>query len=134
MIAVLLLMTSSFTSNTGSLQYYKGTIGNNSKIQMNLELNGTSMKGSFIYEESGEVFVLNGRISESSQSVILNVLNDKDANVAKIQGHYYTNDLEEITAIKGAYIDLKTNQRKRLDLEKVAEFIARGEQKVVGSY
>ena len=127
MITVLLLVTSSFTSNTGSLQYYKGTIGNNSKIQMSLELKGTLMYGSFIYEESGEVFVLNGRIGESSQSVILNVLNDNNTNIAKIQGHYYTNDLDEITSIKGAYIDLKTNQRQKLNLEKVAEFIARGD-------
>jgi len=102
-------------------------IGNNSKIQMSLELNGSAINGSFIYEESGEVFVLKGRIGESNQSVILNVLNDKDANVAKIQGHYYTNDLNEITAIKGAFIDFKTNQRQKINLEKVAEFIAKNE-------
>lgn len=133
-LLVLVLFTgSSFTPNDGTLQYYKGTI-NGTLVQMSLELEGTKMSGSFIYEESGEVFVLIGEIGKSSQSVILDVINDKDVHVAQIQAHYYTNDLEEIMAIKGGFIDLKTNKRRYLDLEKVAEFISKNDEKTQGLF
>jgi hypothetical protein len=124
-LVLVLLLASSFRLNVGTLQYYEGTIANHTKIQMSLELEGVQMKGSFIYEESGELMVLVGRIGKSSQSVILDVINDKDVNIAQIQANYYTNELDEIIAIKGGIIDLKTNKRQLLDLQKVAEFVAR---------
>ena len=117
-----------------SLQYYEGTIGNNTKIQMSLELEGVQMKGSFIYEESGEVMVLVGGIRESSQSVILDVINNNDVHIAQIQANYYTNELDEIIAIKGRVIDLKTNMRQSLSLEKVAEFVAKNEHTTLEQY
>lgn len=127
-------MVSGFTPETGILQYYKGTIGNVTQIQMSLQLEGIQMNGSFINEETGEVFVLTGFIGEATQSVVLKVNNDKDVHIAQIQAHYYTNDLEEIVAIKGGYIELKTKHRKLLNLEKIAEYTAkiennRGERK-----
>lgn len=124
-LVLIILVSSSFKLNMGTLQYYEGTIASNTKIQMSLELEGVQMKGSFIYEESGEVMVLVGGIGESSQSVILDVINDKDVNIAQIRANYYTNELEEITAIKGGIFDLRTNKRQLLNLQKVAEFVAR---------
>jgi hypothetical protein len=115
---------SSFDSNTGAIQYYKGSIGSNTQIQLNIQIEGESVMGSFIYEDSGEVLVLKGMIGESSQSIALDVINDSDVHIAQIQAHYYTNELDEIIAVKGAFIDLKTGRRQLIDLEKIAEYVA----------
>ena len=75
-LGLVLLTVSGFTPETGTLQYYKGTIGNNTQIQMSLQLEGIQMNGSYINEASGEVFVLTGFIGEITQSVVLDVKND----------------------------------------------------------
>lgn len=108
----------------GNLLYYKGTIGADTQIQMNFEINenGTA-EGSYIVEKSGELFVLEGSVSEKSQKIYFVVYNKERKKVAVIDATYYIDMDQQIQDIEGVWKPFDGNAALRLKLEKIAEVI-----------
>lgn len=131
LLILTVLVLSSFTFiNYGSIFYYKGSIGNNDKIQMSLEVSdANSAKGSYIAERSGEVFELEGQMNVAEKVFLFDVRKeDSDKVIANIKARYFVDDHDEMLGMKGHWKSADGLITKTITLEKVAEFIASNEK------
>ena len=124
-IFVLTLFSSFRGTECGNLLYYKGTLGNSQKIQMNFELlENNNLKGSYIIEKTGDIYVLNGNMNSSTQIITLEVFNHYNEKVATIEAHYIVNSQQEMQDIAGVWMAYEDELILPLKLVKLAEYIA----------
>lgn len=123
---VLVLICSAFnTADVGNLMYYKGSIGADVKIQMNFELeNSGALKGSYIIDKTGELFMLDGRITPETQFLSFIVYNQQEQHIATIEAVYYIDPQQEMQDIEGYWKPMDGGAIKRIKLVKIAEIIA----------
>ena len=124
-VAVILICSAFNNGEMGNLMYYKGTIGADVKIQMNFELEDSgALKGSYIVDKTGELFVLDGRIDENTQFLSFIVYNQREEHIATIEAIYYIDPQQEMQDIEGFWKPMDDTTIKRIKLVKLAEIIA----------
>lgn len=124
-IFVLTLLSSFRSTECGNLLYYKGTLGSNQKIQMNFELlENDKIKGSYIVDKTGDIYLLNGNMNSSTQIITLEVFNHYSEQVASIEAHYIVNTQQEMQGIEGVWMAYEDELILPLKLVKLAEYIA----------
>lgn len=124
-VAITLLCMAFTSSEVGNLMYYKGSIGADVKIQMNFELEDSgTLKGSYIIDKTGELFVLDGRIIQETQFLSFIVYNHQQQHIATIEAVYYIDPQQEMQDIEGYWKPMDGSAIKRIKLVKLAEIIA----------
>lgn len=104
------------------LYYYSGTLGQEDKIEFNLQFNGNLVSGSYLIEETGDMFVFSGRMAEDKNGIGVLVYNVDNLYVASIEATFTSEESNFGKMLTGKWKSVNGNQNKTLKLKKVAEF------------
>lgn len=105
-----------------SLFYYSGTLGNNDKIEFNLQVEGQIVTGSYIIENSGDLYIFNGRLSSDKDAFGVRVYyQGTDEYVGVIEAQIYSNENNFMKSIVGKWKNVDGKVVKVLNLDKIAE-------------
>lgn len=107
---------------TRGLYYYSGTLSQQVKIEFNLQFNGSQVSGSYILEETGDMFVFNGRMSNDRKGIGVLVYNTNNLYVASIEATFTNEEGNFGKLLSGKWKSADGSQYKLLKLKKVAEF------------
>ncbi|MEO1054331.1 MAG: hypothetical protein AAFX87_27080 [Bacteroidota bacterium] len=111
-----------------SLFYYSGKLADKGNIQFNLQFNDHLISGSYILEESGEVFVFNGRADYDMKGIGIYVFNEKDVFVATIEAYFKHEQDDFAKSIEGVWKSANGTYLQKLNLSKIAEYAQITEQ------
>lgn len=106
---------------TNSLFYYSGTLGSYDKVELNFQMNGYAVSGSYILLNSGDLFVFKGRMAVDKSGVGLLVYDDKNNYVASVEAKIVSVDIDFAKEIKGVWKSANGKVKQTLALKKVAE-------------
>lgn len=105
-----------------SLFYFSGTLGNNDKIEFNLQVEGQIVTGSYIIEDSGDLFIFSGRLSSDKNAFgVLVYYQGTDEYVGAIEAKIYSNENNFMKSIVGKWKNVNGKVVKELSLDKIAE-------------
>lgn len=104
------------------LYYYSGSIGDNDKVEFNLQFNGNMVSGSYIIESSGDMFVFNGRMGLERQGIGVLVYNSNNIFVASIEAKFVSTENNFGKMLNGNWKSADGKEQRNLKLKKVAEF------------
>lgn len=127
LLAFMLFSFSSFaqveeTDNSNSRFYYSGNLGVTEPIELNMQVAGYSVSGSYMFISSGDIFVFKGRLSADKTGMGVLVYNADDKYVASIEAKVISEDANFANEIKGKWKPNTGGASKNLSLAKVAEF------------
>ncbi len=106
---------------TNSLFYYSGTLGSHDKVELNFQMNGYAVSGSYILLNSGDLYVFKGRLAVDKSGVGLLVYDDKNNYVAAVEAKIVSVDIDFAKEIKGVWKSANGKVKQTLSLKKVAE-------------
>jgi hypothetical protein len=106
---------------SNSLFYYTGTLGNAEKIEFNIQLNGHIVTGSCILVDSGDLYIIKGRLAADKSGVGLLIYNDLNIFIASVEAKVISEDFDFARQIKGVWKPAKNTIGMNLVLSKVAE-------------
>ena len=104
------------------LYYYSGFIGDNDKIEFNLQFSGLVVSGSYIIERTGDMFVFNGRMGLDRKGIGVLVYNANNVFVASIEAAFINEENNFGKMLKGQWKSADGKSLKNIRLKKVAEF------------
>jgi len=107
-----------------TLVYYSGTIGESQKVEFNLQINEYDVTGSYIVEQSGEMYVFSGRLNLEKSGIGLLVYDQDNIYSASIEASLITESDDYGRYIIGLWKNSTGTERKDVNLKKVAEFAA----------
>lgn len=104
------------------LYYYSGFIGDSDKVEFNLQFNGLTVSGSYIIENTGDMYVFNGRMGLERQGIGVLVYNSNNMFVASIEANFVNTENNFGKMLNGNWKSADGKQQRNLKLKKVAEF------------
>lgn len=105
-----------------SLYYYSGTLDNADKIEFNLQVEGHIVTGSYIIEDSGDLYVFSGRLSADRDAFGVRVYyQGTDEYVGAIEARISSNENNFMKTIFGKWKSVDGRKIKTISLDKVAE-------------
>ncbi len=105
-----------------SLFYYSGTIDNTDKIEFNIQVEGQIVTGSYIIENSGELFIFSGRLSADKNAFgVLVYYHGTDEYAGAIEAQISSNENNFMKSITGKWKSVDGATIKMLTLDKIAE-------------
>ncbi len=108
--------------NSNSRFYYSGNLGLNNPIELNMQVTGYAVSGSYMFISSGDIFVFKGRLSADKTGMGVLVYNSEDSYIASIEADIISEDVNFAHEIKGRWKPIDGGNSKNLLLTKVAEF------------
>ncbi|QSE97133.1 hypothetical protein [Fulvivirga lutea] len=139
LVVGLLLTTSVFAqvddpaaSNTRF--YYSGSLGSNEKIELNIQLTGYLISGSYMVINSGDIFLIRGRLSADKAGLGVIVYDSENNYVAAVEARVVSEELDFAREIRGVWKSPDGNLIKNLRLNKVAEFARNNAEESTTSY
>lgn len=105
-----------------SLFYYSGTLGDVDEIEFNMQVEGQIVTGSYIIENSGDLFIFSGRLSADQNAFgVLVYFHGTDEYVGTIEAQISSNENNFMKSISGQWKNADGDVTKLLSLNKVAE-------------
>lgn len=106
---------------TNTMFYYSGSLGGSEKIEVNLQLNGPVVSGSYIIERTGAQYVFNGRLASDRSGMGLIVFDGENQYIATIEARLISEDHNFGKEIKGRWKSADGKRQAIITLKKVAE-------------
>lgn len=105
-----------------SLFYFSGSLGNEDKLEFNLQVEGHIVTGSYILENSGELFIFSGRLSADKNAFgVLVYYHGTDKYAGSIEAQISSNENNFMKSIRGKWKNVNGTIVKQLSLDKIAE-------------
>lgn len=140
-IFIIVGLTWSFSANAqleelgaaNSRLYYSGNLGASEKIELNIQLTGYKVSGSYMSINSGDLFIINGRMSIDKSGIGVLVFDSENNYIASIEAKIISGELDFAREIKGVWKSADGTVRKDLNLSKIAEFARNNSQMLLSS-
>lgn len=108
-----------------SLFYYSGYLGKSDKVEFNLQLNKYQVSGSYILEESGELFIFSGRMATDKSGLGVLIYSETNEYVASMEATLISDENNFAKEIKGIWKRADGKLTLPITLKKVAELASR---------
>ncbi|MEM6524860.1 MAG: hypothetical protein AAF693_13740 [Bacteroidota bacterium] len=108
-------------SAKNSLFYYSGYLGKTEKLEFNLQLSQLKVSGSYILEQTGELFIFRGRMATDKSGFGVLVYTDNDDYVASMEAKLISTDNDFAKEINGVWKSADGLRILPISLKKVAE-------------
>lgn len=127
---VLLLMSVAFqygiaqseeTGTENSRFYYSGSIGKVQQVEFNLQVTGLVVSGSYIFEETGDLFLFNGRMNADKSEIGVLIYDEDDTYVASMEATLVSDADDFAKEIKGLWRSVDNKEQYSVHLKKQAE-------------
>ncbi|MEQ8925109.1 MAG: hypothetical protein RLO81_04810 [Fulvivirga sp.] len=114
--------------------YYSGNLGSNEKIELNIQLTGYLISGSYMVINSGDIFLIRGRLSADKAGLGVIVYDSDNNYVAAVEARVVSEELDFAREIRGVWKSPDGNLIKNIRLNKVAEFAKNSTEERTSSY
>lgn len=109
------------TAAKNSLFYYSGYLGKSDKVEFNLQLTKLKVSGSYILEESGDLFIFNGRMATDKSGLGILIYTESNEYVASMEAKLISDENNFAKEIKGIWKRADGRITLPIALKKVAE-------------
>ncbi|MEO0555434.1 MAG: hypothetical protein AAF149_19665 [Bacteroidota bacterium] len=109
------------TAAKNSLFYYSGYLGKSDKVEFNLQLTKLKVSGSYILEESGALFIFNGRMATDKSGLGVLIYTESNEYVASMEAKFISDENNFAKEIKGIWRGADGQSTLPIALKKVAE-------------
>ena len=106
---------------SNSLFYYTGNLGSSEKIEFNMQLNGHAITGSCILVNTGNLYVIKGRLAADRSGMGVLVYDESDQFIASVEAKVVSFEFDFAKEIKGVWKSANGLSRKSINLTKIAE-------------
>ncbi|MEM9857371.1 MAG: hypothetical protein AAF843_08450 [Bacteroidota bacterium] len=108
-------------SPKNSLFYYSGYLGKTDKVEFNLQLTQLKVSGSYILEQSGELFVFSGRMATDKSGIGVLIYTDDNKYIASMEASLLSDENDFAREINGLWKSADGISVLPVTLKKVAE-------------
>lgn len=115
-------------SGINSQFYYSGSLDAIEKIELNMQVNGYNVSGSYMITSNGEIFIFKGRLAADKTGMGVLVYDEGNNYVASIEARVISQELDFASKIKGTWKPVNGGRNKSISLNKVAEFADSGQE------
>lgn len=107
---------------SNSRLYYSGNLGQSEKIELNIQLTGFKISGSYMSINTGDIFIIKGRMSIDKAGIGVLVYDSENKYIASVEAKIISGELDFAREIQGTWRSADGTLRKELNLSKIAEF------------
>ena len=118
---------------SNSRLYYSGNLGPSEKIELNIQLTGFKVSGSYMSINTGDIFIIKGRMSIDKQGIGVLVYDADNKYIASVEAKIISGEMDFAREIEGTWRSADGNIRKELNLSKIAEFARNNSEIILSS-
>lgn len=104
-----------------SLFYYSGAIGKVQQVEFNLRVTGLVVSGSYIFENTGDLFLFNGRMNADKSEMGVLIYNEDNVYIASMEASLVSDEDDFAKEIKGLWRSADNKENHPVSLKKQAE-------------
>ena len=118
---------------SSSRLYYSGNLGSSEKIELNIQLTGQKVSGSYMSINTGDIFIIKGRMSLDKAGIGVLVYDADNKYIASVEAKIISAEMDFAREIEGTWRSADGTIRKEFNLSKIAEFARNNSEIILSS-